>query len=83
MLCFIDILRAAMLPLPLIVYLQSNAFKGNQIPSCFVCMLVGRMQTLFVMNLHLEGSPYRPNDRISQLKSALSRLLARQVGFLH
>lgn len=25
-------------------------------------------------NLHLEGSPYRPNDRVSQLKSALQRL---------
>eukprot|EP00887_Chlorella_sp_A99_P005315 scaffold1.g5315.t1 len=29
---------------------------------------------LWLVNLHLEGSPYRPNDRVSQLKSALQRL---------
>ncbi len=28
-------------------------------------------QVLFVANLHLEGSPYRPNDRVSQTRSAL------------
>mmetsp|Transcript_3696 Transcript_3696/g.8562 ORF Transcript_3696/g.8562 Transcript_3696/m.8562 type:complete len:369 (-) Transcript_3696:341-1447(-) len=38
----------------------------------------GNLQTIYLINLHLEGSPYRPNDRISQLKSALSRLAARQ-----
>ncbi|KAJ9519277.1 hypothetical protein QJQ45_017930 [Haematococcus lacustris] len=35
-------------------------------------------QTLWVVNLHLEGSPYRPNDRVNQLRSALQRLAARQ-----
>ncbi|KAF5843031.1 Endonuclease/exonuclease/phosphatase [Dunaliella salina] len=38
----------------------------------------GNLQTLYLMNLHLEGSPYRPNDRISQLKSGLLRMTARQ-----
>lgn len=31
-------------------------------------------QVVWVANVHLEGSPYRPNDRISQLKHALQRL---------
>ena len=29
---------------------------------------------MWLANVHLEGSPYRPNDRISQLKHALQRL---------
>ncbi|PSC75824.1 molecular chaperone [Micractinium conductrix] len=33
-----------------------------------------RGQVVWVANVHLEGSPYRPNDRISQLKHALHRL---------
>lgn len=32
------------------------------------------MQLVWLANVHLEGSPYRPNDRISQLKHALHRL---------
>lgn len=32
------------------------------------------MQMLWLVNVHLEGSPYRPNDRISQLRHALQRL---------
>ena len=32
---------------------------------------------VWVANLHLEGSPYRPNDRVSQLRSALRRLQAQ------
>jgi hypothetical protein len=35
-------------------------------------------QLLYVANLHLEGSPYRPNDRINQTRSALQRLEAHQ-----
>ncbi|EFN59287.1 hypothetical protein CHLNCDRAFT_137627 [Chlorella variabilis] len=31
-------------------------------------------QVVWLANVHLEGSPYRPNDRISQLKHALQRL---------
>ncbi|KXZ54570.1 hypothetical protein GPECTOR_4g635 [Gonium pectorale] len=37
---------------------------------------LGQQQLLYVANLHLEGSPYRPNDRISQTRSALQRLEA-------
>lgn len=37
-------------------------------------------QKLYVVNVHLEGSPYRPNDRISQLKHALHRLQMRQAS---
>ena len=33
-----------------------------------------RGQVVWLANVHLEGSPYRPNDRISQLKHALQRL---------
>lgn len=36
------------------------------------------VQLLYVANLHLEGSPYRPNDRISQTRSVLQRLEAHQ-----
>ncbi|GLI60021.1 hypothetical protein VaNZ11_002085 [Volvox africanus] len=39
---------------------------------------LGQQQLLYVANLHLEGSPYRPNDRISQTRSALQRLEAHQ-----
>ncbi|KAG2490743.1 hypothetical protein HYH03_010898 [Edaphochlamys debaryana] len=39
---------------------------------------LGQQQVLWVANLHLEGSPYRPNDRISQTRSALQRLEAAQ-----
>jgi hypothetical protein len=39
-----------------------------------------RMQLVWVANLHLEGSPYRPNDRVSQLRSALQRLEAHIGG---
>ncbi|KAL4424801.1 hypothetical protein ABPG77_000841 [Micractinium sp. CCAP 211/92] len=31
-------------------------------------------QMVWVANVHLEGSPYRPNDRISQLRHGLQRL---------
>ncbi|KAI3433865.1 hypothetical protein D9Q98_003668 [Chlorella vulgaris] len=31
-------------------------------------------QMLWLANVHLEASPYRPNDRVSQLRSALQRL---------
>ncbi|PNW83119.1 hypothetical protein CHLRE_06g307400v5 [Chlamydomonas reinhardtii] len=41
---------------------------------------VGQQQLLYVANLHLEGSPYRPNDRISQTRSALQRLEAHQLS---
>ncbi len=34
----------------------------------------GLEQVLYVVNCHLEGSPYRPNDRVSQMRSALQRL---------
>ncbi|KXZ54569.1 hypothetical protein GPECTOR_4g634 [Gonium pectorale] len=37
---------------------------------------IGQEELLYVANLHLEGSPYRPNDRISQTRSALQRLEA-------
>lgn len=37
-------------------------------------------QVLWVANVHLEGSPYRPNDRISQLKHALQRLEGHMGG---
>ncbi|EFJ47403.1 hypothetical protein VOLCADRAFT_92067 [Volvox carteri f. nagariensis] len=39
---------------------------------------LGQQQLLYVANMHLEGSPYRPNDRISQTRSALQRLEAHQ-----
>ncbi|GLC61160.1 hypothetical protein PLESTB_001724600 [Pleodorina starrii] len=39
---------------------------------------LGQQQLLYVANLHLEGSLYRPNDRISQTRSALQRLEAHQ-----
>lgn len=35
---------------------------------------------LWLANVHLEGSPYRPNDRISQLKHALQRLEGHMGG---
>ncbi|KAG2426336.1 hypothetical protein HXX76_013093 [Chlamydomonas incerta] len=38
-----------------------------------------QQQLFYVANLHLEGSPYRPNDRISQTRSALQRLEAHQL----
>eukprot|EP00798_Chlamydomonas_sp_ICE-L_P011622 gene11622-34330_t len=34
----------------------------------------GLDQVLYLMNLHLEGSPHRPHDRLSQMRSALQRL---------
>lgn len=34
----------------------------------------GLPQMLWLANVHLEASPYRPNDRVSQLRSALQRL---------
>lgn len=39
-----------------------------------------RVQLVWLANLHLEGSPYRPNDRVSQLRSALQRLEAHIGG---
>lgn len=38
------------------------------------CRRPAFLQVLWLANVHLEGSPYRPNDRISQLKHALQRL---------
>ncbi len=38
------------------------------------------MQVLYVVNVHLEGSPYRPNDRVSQMRSSLQRLQQAQEG---
>ncbi|GAX83979.1 hypothetical protein CEUSTIGMA_g11404.t1 [Chlamydomonas eustigma] len=34
----------------------------------------GLDQVLYCINCHLEGSPYRPNDRVSQIRSSLHRL---------
>lgn len=31
-------------------------------------------QPVYIVNVHLEGSPYRPNDRVSQIRHALQRL---------
>ena len=41
---------------------------------------LGVDQVLFVINVHLEGSPYRPNDRVSQIRSSLQRLQQCQVS---
>ncbi len=38
----------------------------------------GTAQTLYIANLHLEGSPYRPQDRISQLRNVLAAMQAQQ-----
>jgi endonuclease/exonuclease/phosphatase family metal-dependent hydrolase len=34
---------------------------------------------LYVANVHLEGSPYRPSDRVSQMRSALQRMQQHQL----
>ena len=44
---------------------------------------MGIDQTLFVINVHLEGSPYRPNDRVSQIRSSLQRLQHFQENTAH
>lgn len=35
-------------------------------------------QVLYIVNVHLEGSPYRPNDRVSQMRSALECMQKHQ-----
>lgn len=53
-------------------------------PNC-CCLTVGLLpppppKVLYVANLHLEGSPYRPQDRVSQARSALARLAAHMAA---
>ena len=43
----------------------------------FLLLHLFRLQVVWLANVHLEASPYRPNDRISQLRSALQRLQAQ------
>lgn len=37
-------------------------------------------RTIFVVNSHLEGHPYKPHERFNQVKSALSRVSVRQAA---
>lgn len=46
--------------------------QSNQI-AIIIIFLSSILQVLYVINVHLEGSPYRPNDRVSQMRSALQR----------
>ncbi|GFR52780.1 hypothetical protein Agub_g15395, partial [Astrephomene gubernaculifera] len=57
--------------------------RSRALLAAFVCWDgLGQQQLLYVANLHLEGHPFRPNDRVSQARSALQRLEAhvRQHG---
>lgn len=36
-------------------------------------------QLLYIAICHLEGSPYRPSDRVSQIRSVLERLQRHQA----
>jgi hypothetical protein len=47
------------------------------LPTQTCCCMPYRSQVVWLANVHLEASPYRPNDRISQLRSALQRLEAQ------
>jgi hypothetical protein len=35
---------------------------------------------LYAANVHLEGSPYKPQERLSQLRSTLAALAKHQAG---
>lgn len=39
---------------------------------------LGSLQALYVVNAHLEGSPYKPQERVNQIKSALQRVQQHQ-----
>ncbi|MEW5307631.1 MAG: hypothetical protein WDW38_011404 [Sanguina aurantia] len=39
----------------------------------------GQQQLLYISVCHLEGSPYRPSDRVSQIRSVLDRLQRHQA----
>ncbi len=40
---------------------------------------LGISRVLYVVNVHLEGSPYRPNDRVNQMRNALQRMQQHQL----
>lgn len=52
----------------------------DSIPPDTLPFLIPPTQVLYTANCHLEGSPYKPAERLNQLRSTLASLAKHQAG---